>query len=259
MMLRDFFRRLLLLAALNTSIGCAIALSEEVRVAVAANFLETLRALEPEFVHATGHRVSSTAASTGLLYAQILNGAPFDVLLGADQERPRLLADGGYGAASEVFTYAIGRLVLWSADPARVDETSLTRLDDAQFRWLAIASPATAPYGAAARQALESLGVWQSVQSRLVRGQNVAQTFAMIETGNAEWGFVALSQALAYGGAASYVLVPQELHEPIRQDGVLLRHGSDNIAARAFIEFLRSPVAAAIVEQNGYSVPHSRQ
>ena len=248
----------MLLAAVLCAFAAVSVHAGEARVAVAANFLETLRALEPEFAAATGHRISATPGSTGLLYAQIRNGAPFDVLLAADQERPRLLAGSDVGARAEVFTYALGRLALWSADSQRVDATTLDNLAEGRFRWLAIAEPATAPYGAAARQVLERIGAWESVQSRIVKGQNVAQTFAMIATGNAELGLVALSQALAYHGDASYVVVPSDLHAPIRQDAVLLERGADNAAAREFVEFLSSPAALAIIERHGYGVPPAR-
>lgn len=229
--------------------------AEEVRVAVAANFLETLRALEPVFAQATEHRILTTAGSTGLLYAQIRNGAPFDVLLAADGERPRLLVAEGFGAEADVFTYAYGRLALWSAAQGRVDAATLGNIAAEEFRWLAIAEPSVAPYGAAAREVLEGLGAWDAVQSRLVRGQNVAQTLAMVDTGNAELGFIALAQALAYTGEASWAAVPHELHAPIRQDAVVLNRGAGNPAARAFAEFLRSSAAAEIIEQRGYVVP----
>jgi len=256
--IRVFCGQRLPLAALVFSLCGTVAQCEEVRVAVAANFLGTLRDLEPVFSELTGHRIATTAGSTGLLYAQIRNGAPFDVLLSADRERPRLLVEDGFGEASETFTYAVGRLVLWSGEPGRVGESTLSELADVRFRWIAIADPATAPYGAAARQVLQSLGFWDVLQARLVRGQNVAQTFAMTETGNAELGLVSLAQALAYRGAASFAVVPHELHEPIRQDAVLLDRGIENAAAQAFVEFLRSPAAAAIIERSGYAVFSAR-
>jgi molybdate transport system substrate-binding protein len=229
--------------------------ADEISVAVAANFLNPLRALQTEFEHTSGHDILITAGSTGQLYAQITNGAPFAVLLAADREHPRLLAEEGWGDPSSVFTYAIGRLVLWSREAALVDESSLSKLGEARFRWLAIAEPRLAPYGAAAREVLEALGVWQTLQPRMVRGQNIAQTFAFVETQNAEIGLVALSQALAYEGSASYILVPQELYEPIRQDAIVLRGAARNSAALEFLAFLKGPVAAEIIERHGYAVP----
>jgi len=229
--------------------------ADEVTIAVAANFRGALEALQSEFEAATPHRLAITSASTGQLYAQIVNGAPFDILLAADQERPRLLAESGIGDASTVFTYAVGQLALWSRDEALVTPDTLTRLADVPFRWLAIAEPEVAPYGAAAKQVLENLGLWDALAPRLVRGQNIAQTFAMAETRNAQLGFVALSEALAYAGSASYAIVPSELYEPIRQDAILLHRAADNAAAAAFLDFIRSPAAGGILERYGYRSP----
>lgn len=228
--------------------------AEEVTIAVAANFLIPSRALNLEFEAATGHQVIATSGSTGQLHAQIVNGAPYDVLLAADQERPRLLAEQGLGDQSFVFTYAVGQLALWSSKPDSVREGIFDGLSESDFRWFAIPEPAVAPYGTAALQVLENLGVWQSLESRVVRGQNVAQTFAMIETGNAQLGLVSLSQALAYEGAASYQVVPSELYDPIRQDVILLRRAVENTAARDFLEFLKTPAAIRIIQRYGYSV-----
>lgn len=247
------FRHVAIAAAASIAVLCRAASAEEVTVAVAANFINPLRALEIEFETTTGHEVSVISGSTGQLYAQIANGAPFDVLLAADQVRPRLLADAGFGDRSSVLTYAVGRLALWSAEADRLTAPALASALESDFRWLAIAEPAVAPYGAAAQQALEALGVWESLQSRLVRGQNIAQTFAMVETGNAELGLIALSQALAYAGRASYIEVPQHLHDPIRQDAIVLNPGSTNLAAMALMRFLRSAEAAEIIESYGYS------
>ena len=257
-MLQVLIHRCLLLAVTGVGLITVEARSEEVRIAVAANFLEPLRALQPVFEESYSHRMLITSGSTGLLFAQIRNGAPFDVLLAADSERPQKLAAEGFGDESQVFTYANGRLALWSAVAGRIDDSTLAALDSEQFRWLAIAEPATAPYGAAARQVLERLGVWESLQQRLVKGHSVAQTFAMIETGNAELGIIALSQALAYDGESSYIAISQALHEPIRQDAMVLNRGIDNPAAREFATFLLSPVATAIIEKRGYIVPRQQ-
>lgn len=228
---------------------------QTLQLAVAANFLEPIDALVAEFERQSGYEVVVISGSTGQLYAQIVNGAPFDLLLAADQERPRLLAEQGASAGTPIFTYAVGRLALWSREPGRVDAQLLGNLAAADFRWLAIANPALAPYGAAARETLEALGVWDALQPRLVRGQSIAQTFALVETRNAELGFVALAQAIAYEGEASYVAVPEALHRPIRQDAVLLERAAESSSARAFIEFVTSPPATAIIERYGYSVP----
>lgn len=223
-------------------------------IAVAANFRGALEALEPAFEAVSGHEVAIASGATGQLYVQIVNGAPFDILLAADQARPRLLADEGLGDSASVFTYATGRLVLWSRDQDRVRDGTLNRLLNTEFRWFAMAEPEVSPYGAAARQVLENLGVWEALGTRLVKGQNIAQTFAMIETQNAELGLVALSQALAYESPASYRIVPTELHEPIRQDAILLLRAAENPAANEFLAFLETAEAAAIIERQGYAV-----
>jgi molybdate transport system substrate-binding protein len=231
--------------------------AEEVTLAVAANFLIASRALKREFEASTGHRVNVTSGSTGQLYAQIVNGAPYDIFLAADQERPHLVAASGLGDAASVFTYAIGQLALWSGDPDRIHDGQMMAALQSDFRWFAIPEPDLAPYGAAARQALEKLGVWEELEPRIVKGQNVAQTFAMIETGNAQLGLVALSQALVYQGPASFRAVPAALYDPIRQDAILLSRAKDNDAARQFLEFLKMPAAAAIMQRFGYAQPGS--
>jgi molybdate transport system substrate-binding protein len=232
----------------------AAANGDEVIVAVASNFLLTARLLEGEFERDSGHEVVIVSGSTGQLYAQIVNGAPYEVLLAADAERPRLLGQSGAGVVGSVFTYAVGRLALWSRDEHRIDATSLATLDQARFRWFAIAEPDVAPYGTAAQQVLERLGVFTLIEPRLVRAQNIAQTFAMIETSNAELGLVALSQVLAYQGSGSHQPVPAELHEPIRQDAILLRAGNGRPAATAFMMFLAGPAAAVLIERAGYAL-----
>jgi molybdate transport system substrate-binding protein len=236
--------------AIGVTLGTAHA--EQATVAVAANFLTAANALVQEFELSSEHELVVTSGSTGQLYAQIVNGAPFDVLLAADQERPRLLAGNGRGDPASVFTYAVGRLVLWSRSADTIDEGSIVELLKSDFRFLAIAEPDVAPYGRAAREALEILGLWSELEGRIVKGQNVAQTFAMTETGNAQFGLVALSQALAYEGPAFYRLVPPELYQPIRQDAVLLRRAAANAAARDFLAFLKTQASRDIVERYGY-------
>jgi len=247
--------RLTVIGCLIVALGLAPGVrADTVTIAVAANFLAPAERLAAAFEADSGHRVVTASGSTGQLYAQIVNGAPFDLLLAADAERPRLLAESGVGVPGTVATYAIGRLALWSRDAGRVDSSTLSHLGDTAFRWLAIAEPEVAPYGQGARQVLEHLGLWDALQSRIVRGQSVAQTFALAETGNADLAFVALSQAVAYQGNASFAIVPAGLHEPIRQDLVLLRRAADNAAARAFLGFLQSPAAAGIIENYGYDL-----
>jgi molybdate transport system substrate-binding protein len=248
-----------LLAALALlPLGPAAVQAESTTVAAAANFITPLEALKPAFEGRSGHTLTIVAGSTGQLYAQILNGAPFDVLLSADQEHPEMLVAAGHGDASQRFTYARGKLVLWTRDAERFEPLSLDTLRRTDYRWLAIANPDLAPYGLAARRVLEGLGLWDTLQDRLVRGQNIAQTFAMAETRNADLALVALSQAIAYSAhPAAYVEIREDLHEPIRQDAILLRRASGNAAARAFLDFLRSAEAARVIEGAGYAVPRA--
>jgi molybdate transport system substrate-binding protein len=228
----------------------------EATVAVAANFVEPLQSLQKMFGEKTGHTLVLVPGSTGKLYAQITNGAPFDVLFAADQERPARLAEEDQGEPDSVFTYAIGRLTLWSADPAVVAGDGAKTLREGDFRFLAIASPELAPYGLAAQQTLEALGLWDEVQAKIVRGENIAQAFQMVESGNAELGLVALSYVLSERNPkpGSRWDVPPDLHEPIRQDAILLAHGVANEAARAFLDFLATPEAREVIERFGYGV-----
>lgn len=243
--------RLLLLMAL---LGVAAAVrAAEVGIAVAANFAAPMRVLAPAFEHATGHRAVVAIGSTGGLYAQIRNGAPFDVLLSADDETPARLEREGMAVAGSRFTYATGRLVLWSAQAGLVDpQGAVLRSPGAQR--LALANPRLAPYGAAAVQTLTALGLWDGWRPRVVQGDNIAQTHAFVVSGNAPLGFVALSQVMRDGRIASGSgwVVPAGLHAPIRQDAALLLRGRDNAAARALMDFLRSDAAAAVIRAHGY-------
>lgn len=223
----------------------------EVHVAVSTNFAKTARALAGAFSDETGHRVLASAGSTGKLYAQIVHGAPFEVFLSADAERPRRLEAEGRAVAGTRFVYALGRLVLWSPDPARI--TGADALEGDDFRYLAIANPDLAPYGAAARELLEQLGLWDRLQRRLVRGEDIGQAFQFVATGNAELGFVSLSQAAGQGG--SQWIVPPDRHPPIEQQALLLEAGRANGAARAFLDFLRGDAARAQIERAGYGAP----
>ena len=226
--------------------------ADEALVAVASNFAEVAEALEPGFEAGTGHSVTLATGSTGKLYAQITKGAPFDVLLAADQARPERLLAEGHAVAGARFTYATGRLVLWSADPGRVAEDGAATLRGGDYDFLAIANPDLAPYGLAARQALTALGLWDKVQPRIVMGQNIGQAFSMVATGNAELGLVAKSQAVSPRNdtRGSAWAVPADLHAPIRQDAVLL--DGDNAAARAFLDHLKGDAARAVIARFGY-------
>lgn len=242
---------LLALLAWSLPVG---ARAGEATIAVATNFREAADALAPAFERRYGHTVRFAAGSTGKLYAQIRNGAPFDVFLAADQRRAAKLGDDGDAVPGSRFTYAIGLLTLWSADPALFRDAGADVLVTARVRHVAIANPRLAPYGGAAREAMTSLGLWDRVQDKVVVGQNVGEAFAMVATRNAEAGFVALSSVLSPRNRAtgSRWDVPADLYEPVRQDAVLLRRGSANPAARAFLEFLQSDAARRIIRGYGY-------
>jgi molybdate transport system substrate-binding protein len=255
--IRGWFNRLLPAVLLSVAASGAAPPTAEAgsaTIAAAANFALPLRTLESDFESATGHEIEVVSAATGQLYAQIVSGAPFDVLLGADQVRPALLAEEERGESASLFTYAVGRLALWTRDPELMAGLSVETLRTGDYRWLAIANPEFAPYGAAARDVLESLGIWVDLQARIVRGQSIAQAFAMAETRNANLGLIALSQALDYERTAAYVVVPQDLHGPICQDAILLNRAQHNEAARAFLEYLKSAEAKAVIERFGYAI-----
>jgi molybdate transport system substrate-binding protein len=239
-------------AATTLLFAAARAGAESATIAVAANFLAPLEALEPLFEEATGHELVLVSGATGQLYAQVVNGAPFDVLLSADAEHTQRLIGDGLAEPSTRFTYAIGRLALWTRDGERFAPLGVDTLRRDDFRWLAIANPELAPYGLAAQQALTALGVWEPLQTRVVQGQNIAQTFAMAETRNADLALVALSQAISYQGVASYFEIPPELYAPLTQDAVLLKRARENTAARALVEWLRGPRAREVIASFGY-------
>lgn len=225
----------------------------ETSVAVAANFVAPMKQLTPLFEKFTGHTLTLSSGATGKFYAQIKNGAPFDVLLAADDETPaRLVREGD---AVHTQTYAIGRLALWSADATRIDGTDSVLRNGAYTR-LAIANPRLAPYGAAAMQALEKLGLADAARDKFVVGENIGQTHQFVASGNADAGFVALSQ-ITLGGkltGGSAWRVPATLYAPIRQDAALLRQGAGNPAARALLDFLKSPQARDVIRSYGYDV-----
>lgn len=245
--------RSLLLAVLLSSLRPLLA--GEVLVAVAANFAEPMKKLGQAFEQETGHQARLSFGSSGKFYAQIRQGAPFDLLLSADQAVPAALEREGYGVAGSRFTYAIGQLVLWSGKPHLVDGQGEI-LRKGNFGHLALANPRLAPYGLAARQALEALALWEPLAGKLVFAENIGQTHQFIDSGNAELGFVALSQ-LSHGGrlrAGSAWLVPATLYEPIRQDALLLRRGAGKEAARALLEFLKSPATRTVLLEYGYRI-----
>jgi len=241
--------------ALSVVLACAasVARADEVLVAVAANFTAPMKLIAADFEKDSGHKARLAFGATGAFYAQIRNGAPFQVFLAADDETPAKLVQEGLADASSRFTYAIGGLVLWSAKPGFVDGRGEV-LKTGQFTRLALANPKTAPYGRAAVETLTKLGLLSALEPRFVQGENIAQTFQFVMTGNAELGFVALSQVIKDGAVAegSAWLVPAELHQPIRQDAVLLTAARGNAAAQALLQYLKSDQARAVIRAFGY-------
>lgn len=226
----------------------------EVSVAVAANFTAPMQKIAPLFEADTGHRAMLAFGSTGRFYAQIRNGAPFQVLLAADDETPARLEQEGQGVAGTRFTYAIGRLVLWSRQPGLVDDKGEV-LKAGKFDRLALADPKLAPYGLAAIETLTRLSLLETLRPKFVQGENIAQAYQYVATENAPLGFVAYSQVLADGRLqGSAWLVPADLHTPIRQDALLLAKGKDNPAAAALLQYLRGEKARAIVRSYGYDL-----
>ena len=224
-------------------------------VAVAANFTDAAKEIAAAFARKTGHEAVLSFGASGQLYTQITQEAPFQVFLSADAARPKQLVDDGLALADSRFTYAIGKLVLWSRQPGFV--TGAETLERAAFSKLSLCNPAAAPYGAAAVEALKALRVYDVLKPKLVEGANVTQAFQFVETGNAELGFVALSQLAGRDGGSRW-MVPQALYAPILQDAVRLKKGAGNEAATAFVRFLAGPEARAIIERYGYALDAGR-
>ncbi len=225
----------------------------EVQVAVASNFSEPAREIAAAFRARTGHTANLTFGASGQIYAQIAHGAPFEVFLSADAERPAAAERAGLTVVGSRFTYAVGRLVLYSATPGLVD-TQGRVLAQGRFAKIAIADPAAAPYGAAAVEVLQKLGLYEKLRPRIVTGASIGQAYQFTSTGAAELGFVALSQVAAVTGGSRWV-APSGLHRPIIQQAVLLIPGGNNPSARAFAAFLKSPASKAIIRRYGYEVP----
>ena len=227
----------------------------QVQVAVAANFTEPAKQIAAEFTKDTGHVAKLSFGATGKFYAQITNGAPFEILLSADDSTPARLEREGHAIAGSRFTYAVGALVLWSSKPHFVDAKGEV-LKHGQFNKLSIANPKTAPYGAAAIETLKKLNLLQTTQAKFVQGENIAQTLQFVSTGNADLGFVALSQVFQDGRIThgSAWVVPADMHDPILQDAVLLRRGDKNPAASALHAYLKGEKARAIIQRFGYTI-----
>jgi molybdate transport system substrate-binding protein len=240
----------LLLAALFTT-----ARADEVQVAVAANFTAPARLIAESFEKETGHKALLAFGATGKFYAQIRNGAPFEVLLAADDETPAKLEKEGNTVTGSRFTYATGRLVLWSAKPGFVDDKGEV-LSKGEFKHISLANPKLAPYGAAAIEALTTLKLLASSEPKFVQAENIAQAYQFVASGNAELGFVALSQVMKDGKVTtgSAWVVPANLHQPIRQDAVLLDKGRGKTAAESWLKFLRSDKAKAVITSFGYEI-----
>ncbi len=243
-------------AVLCLTLGLAVATparADTVTVAVAANFAGPFAKITEGFSAATGHTVKTVTGATGKFYSQILGGAPFEVLLAADDETPKRLVAGGHAVPGSQFTYAIGVLVLWSAQPGFVDDRGAV-LTSGRFSKLAVANPKLAPYGAAAMEVLKARGLADAVAPKLVTAESIAQAYQFIATGNAELGFVALSQVAVPGKPApgAYWRVPANLHGEIRQDAVLLKTGANSAAASALLAYLKTPAAKAVIQAWGY-------
>ncbi|MBF0133821.1 MAG: molybdate ABC transporter substrate-binding protein [Magnetococcales bacterium] len=229
------------------------ALADPVQVAVAANFTGPVKIIAANFEKETPHQVNLSFGATGKLYAQIRNGAPFEVLLAADAKTPAKLEQEGETVSGSRFTYAIGKLVLWSPKPGTVDDQGKV-LEKNDFAHLAVADPKLAPYGAAAVETLTALGLLQTIQPKFVQGENIAQTYQFVASGNAELGLITLSQVMKEGKVTegSAWIVPAALHQPIRQDAVILNKGKDNAAARAWMDYLKSEQARMVIRSFGY-------
>lgn len=227
----------------------------EATVAVAANFAEPIKAIAAVLEKTTGHTLRVSLGPTGGLYTQIKNGAPFDVFLAADTQRPEMLEKEGLAQPGSRFTYAIGKLVLWSARAGRVDGRGAV-LKAADLGRVAMANPKTAPYGAAALEAMERLGLLVALSPKRVQGESIGQTFSFVKTGNADLGFVAMAQVLEGGKLkeGSMWVVPQNLYPPIRQDAVVLQRGKTNPAAQALIQLLKSPNIRDLIRSHGYGL-----
>lgn len=245
-------RRALGLLGLLLALAAGPAFAAETQVAVAANFTEPAKAIAAAFQKASGHTAVLSFGSSGQFYAQIAHGAPFEVFLSADAERPAKAEQDGLAVAGSRFTYATGRLVLFSKTPGLVDGRGAV-LRRGGFGHLAIADPAAAPYGAAAVQAMQKLGFYEGLKPKIVQGSSITQAYQFVATGAAELGFVALSQVADEPGGSRWV-VPANLHAPIAQQAVLLKTGAGNPAAKAFLAFLKGPQARAIIKRYGYEV-----
>lgn len=234
------------------TLGAAPALAADTQVAVAANFTEPAKEIATAFKAKTGHTATLNFGASGQFYTQIAHGAPYEVFLSADAERPKKAEQEGLAVAGTRYTYAVGRLVLYSKTPGLVDAKGAVLTSD-KFTKLAIADPTAAPYGQAAVETLQKLKLYDALTPKIVKGSSITQAYQYVATGNAELGFVALSQVINEPGGSRW-LVPAADHAPIEQQAVLLKTGEKNPAARAFVTFLKSPAAIKIIKRYGYEV-----
>ena len=234
------------------ALGASPALAAQTQVAVASNFTDTAKEIAAAFKAATGDEAVLSFGASGQFYTQITKGAPFEVFLSADADRPKKADADGLSVPGSRFTYAVGRLVLFSKTPGLVDDRGAV-LSSGKFAKLSIADPASAPYGEAAIETLKTLKLYDTLQPKIVQGSNITQAYQFVETGAAELGFVALSQVINETGGSRW-LVPAADHAPIEQQAVLLKTGARNPAAKAFIDFLKSPTGVAIIKKYGYEV-----
>jgi molybdate transport system substrate-binding protein len=243
----------LLLTALAITLTSGSVFAEHARVAVASNFTAAMKQIVSGFERQSGHEIDLIFGSTGKIYAQIRNGAPFDAFFAADVKRPQLLEQQGLAVHGSRFSYALGKLVLWSPRPDLIDDEGQV-LESARFRHLALANPKLAPYGLAARQVLEAKNLWHKLSARIVQGENIGQTYQFVSSGNAELGFVALSQISTPGETTmgSSWNIPEELYQPIEQQAVQL---TQNPAASALLDFIKTSPAAAVIRSYGYATP----
>jgi molybdate transport system substrate-binding protein len=244
-----------LAALMSCLLTAGLAHADEVQVAVAANFAAPMKEISARFEQASGHKVLSTVGATGKFYAQIKNGAPFEILLAADDETPARLEKEGAGVGGTRFTYAIGKLVLWSAQAGTVDADGAV-LKTSSFDHLSIANPKLAPYGAAAVEAMRKLNVYDAIAPKLVVGESIAQAQQFIASGAAQLGFVAMSQVYEGGKlkSGSAWVVPAGLYSPIRQDAIALDKGKGKPAVEAFLKYLKSDTAKAVIRSYGYEL-----
>ena len=228
-------------------------MADKLRIATASNFSPTLKAIAQQFEIDSGHKISIISSSTGKLYAQIINGAPFDAFFSADTKRAELLDLKGIGIAGSRFTYAIGKIILWSPKTNYIDSEGKILSTDS-FHHLAIANPKLAPYGKAAQEVLQHYNLWKPLSSRMVRGENIGQTFQFVKSANAELGFIALSQVQQADTkiSGSFWKVPQSLYSPIKQQAILL---NDNSVSRQFLSYVKSQRALNIIQNSGYAIP----